>query len=160
MIRAWWLLGVALAHPTAVTIAEAEHRDGRLEIAFQVAVHDLRAAAGELDEPRVAAWLADHFYVEVDGKRTPHRWVGMEAQLHDAWLYFEIPLPKLEGATLYCRAFFEQAPTQVNTVNLKVGGALRTLTFTASGPGLPLKARPARAAPPGSRGPPSPPPPP
>ena len=133
-------VGTATAHPAHVAYAEVHHRPARgvLEVALYATIHDLEAALSRqakrdvfLDETagkKLPAYLADTFVVTgADGKPRPVRWVGHEAKVHDAWLYFEVPLRSTDGAHLRFATLFELSPLQVNTARL----GDRTLTFTA-----------------------------
>jgi hypothetical protein len=135
-----------------VTLAEAEYNveTARLEVALQVSPLDLQRALSlhldrrvDLDrEPElerfVVGYLRKVFTVfDAEGREAPVHWVGMQLDLRDAWLYFEVELPAgIEGAVISNRTFFELEERQVNTVNLRLpspddsGTELRTLQFT------------------------------
>ena len=139
--------GIASAHPCHASIAEAEWnaKTGRLEIAMQVNPVDLEQALRRLAERPIdldkskgidrliQKYLARSFFVkEPDGKQAKLIWVGYEADLKDAWLYFEVPLKKgPENVTFGSAFFLELLPDQANTINFRVGKLRKSLTFTA-----------------------------
>lgn len=131
----------AVAHPVWATFAEAHYRAERgvLEIALKVTIHDLEHAlskrtgkpvkyddAGGTDAA-IHAWVDEVFVVE-HGKaeRLRSKWVGQEAKVHDAWLYFEVAVPKgAERVRITQRAFFDLNAKQVNTVTVQGWGGAR-----------------------------------
>ncbi|MFN3202868.1 MAG: DUF6702 family protein [Bradymonadia bacterium] len=147
-----WGLQSASAHPIYATLGEAEFNpeSHSLEVALKVSVHDLEQAIGQrsgkvisIDAPgasaQVAAYLAETFVISEGSTPRPIKWVGLEAEITSAWLYFEVPLPQgVSGVTLAHRIFFEQAPLQLNTLNVKINGRLSTLVFTPEQPKSPL----------------------
>ncbi len=135
------LAGSAAAHPSHVALAEVHHRPARgvLEVAFYASLHDLEAVLPKLDDAHAAAYFANTFVVTgADGKARPLRWVGIEAKVHEAWLYFEVPLAALPGSRLRCTVLFEGSTKQVDTVNLHAGGVVRSLLFTPQADEQPL----------------------
>lgn len=167
LLAAWlWSLS-ASAHPVYASLGEAElnRESGHLEIALRVSTHDLEQAlaarAGKVialeapgAEAQIAAYVGEVFQIrDAAGARRPIEWVGLEAEITHGWLYFQVSLPagKLGGVTVSHRAFFEQSPQQINTLNVTVDGALRTLVFTPSTPTAslwaPAKPAPARSIP-------------
>lgn len=144
----------ARAHPFHVTIAEAEHnlQAKTLEVALRVNSIDLEAILSQranrkvdLDETKdvdamIVAYLNETFRVETSAK-TPLKlkWVGKEAEVKTAWLYFELSVPNgIDGLRISNRVFFELEPDQTNTVNLKRGKERASLRFTRQTPWLDL----------------------
>jgi len=140
------LSGQVLAHPRHVSIAEAEWnaKTQRLEIALKVNPLDLeqalrRASNRPIDLDKSAGidqlmqdYLARSFVVqEADGTRAKLIWVGHEADLKEAWLYFEVPLKNgPDNVRFGDGVFFELLPDQANTINFRVGSLRKSLTFT------------------------------
>lgn len=125
----------AAAHETHAALAEIEHVGGHLQVAFYTTLDDIRGAVPELTGDALSAYMARHFVVSAGGKPRPMKWVGHETKTHDAWLYFEIPLASMEGATLRCTALFERSARQVTTINLRAAQkTLATLVFTPGAP--------------------------
>lgn len=136
------LATTAAAHPTYIALAEVEHRGGALEVAFYAPTHDFESVLPKLEGAE--AYFREHFVVTgADGKVRPLKWVGHEEKVHDAWFYFEIPLAKLEGATLRCTVLLARSTKQVTTV--RVGK--RTLHFSSRAATHPLTGGPGGAAP-------------
>lgn len=135
----------ARAHKFYASLAQLDYNEETksLEVALRIFADDLELAltkrqghAVYLDKtPNVAkairAYLQDRFEVRGrDGKVKELKWVGMEAQVDSAWLYFEIPVAEgLDGAQLRNRILLEQYPEQVNTTILKTGGKQRDFIF-------------------------------
>ncbi len=98
------LNSVASAHPfhSSTTEIEWNKATGRFEVAMRLRIADtedaLSAAAGrrvslESDDEAVRLlqeYLKQHFSVtRTSGQQCLLHWVGMELELHDAWVYFE-----------------------------------------------------------------------
>jgi hypothetical protein len=61
------------------------------------------------------------------------RWVGMTADAERVMVYQESADAALEGrAAIHDAVLIDFLPDQVNTVNLNVGNAVRTLTFNTN----------------------------
>ncbi len=133
------LLSVAWAHPSYVSLAEAEHRAGKLEVSLQLTLHDLQRVLHPkpVTEAAAADYLRKSFVVKVGSKTAAVEWVGWAPGAQQAWLYFALPVARLEGATLSYTLFLDE-PLQVNTLNLKQGRARATLIFTPSTSTQPL----------------------
>lgn len=144
---ALWLGGAALAHPRHASIADAEWNaeTGRLEVALRVNAVDLEQALRRISQRPVDLdtsagldrlmqdYLARSFVVkDSSGKRAGLIWVGYEADLKEAWLYFEVPLEKgPDNVTFADGVFFELLPDQANTINFRMGKQRKSLTCTA-----------------------------
>ena len=81
------------------------------------------------------AYLRDTFQLQsARGVRATLTWVGMDAGVDSAWLYFEAKLPGgLSGARLSDQYFFDLFDDQVNVVNLRDGDNKQSLTFERGG---------------------------
>ncbi|MDP2138983.1 MAG: hypothetical protein Q8J74_14120 [Candidatus Didemnitutus sp.] len=146
------VLTTASAHPTHVSLAEADYnRDTqRLEIAVTVFADDLLLAlrrptaapasftttpAAELDA-LIRAYLGANFHVRAnDGSAQTLHWVGRELDQDDGeqrlWLYFESPLPGgPDGVRLHHGLLHDTIPQQRNTVAVRDGARRTTLVFT------------------------------
>ncbi len=127
---------LAEAHPFHVTLAQADYNaeTAHLEVALKVWPPDLqRALERRLDrdvdldrdpdiERQIAGYTAEVFRVRTaHGDPVPLEWVGMELDLRDGWLYFELSIPGgPSGIEISNRAFFELEVDQVNTVNVRI----------------------------------------
>ena len=82
-------------------------------------------------EERVAAYVADTFQLKTaSGDPVKISWVGMDAGVDSAWLYFEARLPaNAEGVQLRSRFLFDLFDDQINLVNLKSNGRRTALRF-------------------------------
>ena len=82
-------------------------------------------------EERVAAYVADTFQLTTAaGEPIKISWVGMDAGVDSAWLYFEARLPAgVDGVQLRSRFLFDLFDDQINLVNLKSGGKRTALRF-------------------------------
>lgn len=82
-------------------------------------------------EERVAAYVAETFRVRTaGGDPVKISWVGMDAGVDSAWLYFEARLPANPGAVRVRNRFlFDLFDDQINLVNLKSGGERIALRF-------------------------------
>jgi hypothetical protein len=87
-------------------------------------------------EERVAAYVAETFLIRT-GRGDPVKisWVGMDAGVDSAWLYFEARVPA--GASdlrLSNRLLFDLFDDQINLVNLKTAGGRAALRFERGKP--------------------------
>ena len=146
----------ALAHRFHVSLSEIEFdpETGRLEVALQVHPEHLEVAlakengrgrvrldsTGNVDR-LIVRYLSTHFVLtDSHGERRRLRWVGKEVEVQSAWLYFEFTLPcGPAGARLENRVLVEPGNKQVNTVNLRIGKARSSQTFTEKEPRALLK---------------------
>lgn len=136
------------SHPVAATLGEAHWRpaQGTLEVAIRVPTHDLVDALarrgvdlfGPGGEAGAQRYVSETIEVHTPSGRQAIRWVGLEDDPTESWIYFEVPLASLAGTTLSHRLFFEQAPTQVNTLNLHDGPRAWTLVFSTQHPTHPV----------------------
>ncbi len=136
----------AAAHPSHVSIAEAEYnpQSKHLEVALRVHPSDLERALRirtkkrvDLDKTKnidalITAYLQDVFQIKAsDGKEAQIKWVGKEISLKWGWLYFEVPVKEgLDKVKFSNQIFFELIPDQTNTILLKEGKRKSTLQFT------------------------------
>lgn len=145
----------AMAHPFHVSLAEMEFNQeaNAIEVALRVFPDDLelalREASGD-DElvleraenlaALVAEYLREAFVLtRAAGDAAPLRWVGLELNVKEAWLYFELLAPgELDGVSLTNRLFFEVRPSQINSVVLSIANEVRSLSFTLADPTQPL----------------------
>ena len=82
-------------------------------------------------EERVAAYVAETFRVRTPGgDPVKISWVGMDAGVDSAWLYFEVRLPPgTESLGLSNRLLFDLFDDQINLVNLKTKDRRTALRF-------------------------------
>ncbi|HYP52975.1 MAG TPA: DUF6702 family protein, partial [Pyrinomonadaceae bacterium] len=82
-------------------------------------------------EERVAAYVAETFRVRTtSGDPVKISWVGMDAGVDSAWLYFEARLPAgAESFGLSNRLLFDLFDDQINLVNLKANDKRTALRF-------------------------------
>ena len=154
------------AHPWHETYAELDLREARglFEVALRVDALELEQAVGrrtgerlsiddrDAFEPHLAAYLRATFLVRSEGGSwSEPKWVGYEAELRDAWLYFELPLPPGPGPLwLSNEILFERNAFQSNQLWIRAEdfGALLVCETRApwaelSGVDLPPPPRPA-----------------
>ncbi len=162
-------LNAAHPYHVSLTEIEWNPDTGRIEVAMWVWPADLeKALAKKLGHPvdldtekdldkKLADLLADHFSASqpapkkenVNAKSkakrpaaTPRslRWVGHEADLKQAWLYFEIKdVDPKSPLTLSNRLFFDLNEDQLNQLNAKLGATTERMTFTSSAPSQQFK---------------------
>ena len=82
-------------------------------------------------EPLLVAYLQETFQLKnARGEFVKLSWVGMDAGVDSAWLYFEAAMPEgPAGAQLRNGFLFDLYDDQVNLVNVKQGERKRALTF-------------------------------
>ena len=136
---------VASAHKFHTSFTEAEYnaKEASLQITLRTFPDDLEIILGKrsgksvrLDrkqetEPLLIAYLQETFQLKnAKGETLKLSWVGMEAGVDSAWLYFEAPMPEgFTGMQLRNGFLFDLYDDQVNLVNVKQGARKRALTF-------------------------------
>jgi hypothetical protein len=135
----------AAAHKFHTSFTEAHYnaKEGSLEITLRTFPDDLenilgrrRGKAVRLDrkkeaEPLLAAYLQETFQLKnARGEAVKLSWVGMDAGVDSAWLYFEARMPEgTAGVQLRNQFMFDLYDDQINIVNVKQDGKKRAITF-------------------------------
>lgn len=114
-------------------------RTQSLEIAHRFFVADVeRALSLSADkemqdaQKQMEAYVNQHFQLlSASGELVKPKWVGMESDVHDVWIYQEIPLAEVEGKSFKVRQsmLMEIERDQVNTLNLTRAGNTETFTL-------------------------------
>jgi hypothetical protein len=139
----------ASAHKFHTSFAEADYNteNKSLEITLRTFPDDLASAvrkrAGKpvsFDDKkafgeRVLAYLQETFQLKTArGQAVKLSWVGMDAGVDSAWLYFEAQLPEgVEGAQLSQQFLCDLYDDQINLVNVKSGARKTELRFERGG---------------------------
>ena len=140
----------ATAHKFHTSFTEASYNaeTGVLEVSLRTFPDDLEAAVARRPRPaaaatkarrdrkkefeeRVAAYVAETFRLRTaGGESIKIRWVGMDAGVDSAFLYFEAALPGgLEGVVLGNTFLSDLYADQINLVNLRAGASKASLRF-------------------------------
>ncbi len=151
------------AHPGHYSIAEVEWnaKSDRFEVALRVPLAELEdAVANRLKrrvslehskerEKHIIEYLRDHVSITRAADRASRiHWVGMELELHDAWLYFEIEsvagelgepatttaAVPADQITIRNTMLQELHPKQLNLMNLRTASGVQSVTLTADNP--------------------------
>ncbi|HIE97584.1 MAG TPA: hypothetical protein EYG03_08335 [Planctomycetes bacterium] len=121
----------AEAHSSHTSVTEAEWNENsqRFEIAMKLRIADLQDAISAKQGKRmrlhtgspaaaILEYLTENFCVTfTENQECRLRWVGMELELHDVWLYFEAE-PVAEGRNT---AFFSEQNAGQSAMPQKVG---------------------------------------
>jgi hypothetical protein len=153
LATAFTLAALALHAPTAeahkfhTSFAEVNHNAeaGTLEVTLRTFPDDLEAAVRRRApampsaakdqkkefEERVAAYVAETFQLKTaGGDPVKISWIGIDAGVDSAWLYFEARLPAgADGLQLRSQFLFDLFDDQINLVNLKSNGKRTALRF-------------------------------
>lgn len=137
------------AHKFHTSFAEADYNaeTKSLEITLRTFPDDLESAIRKRGGKRVSpddkkafgaqvfAYLQETFRVRTArGQAAKLSWVGMDAGVDSAWLYFEAALPEgVEGAQLSQQFLCDLYDDQINLVNVKSGGRKVELRFERGG---------------------------
>ena len=138
-------LVTAAAHKFHTSFTEAEYSapERSLQITLRTFPDDLEnilsrrsGKAVRLDrkkeaEPLLVAYLRETFQLKnAKGEAVKLTWVGMDAGVDSAWLYFEAHLPEgPAGVRLRNQFMFDLYDDQINLVNVKQDGKKHALTF-------------------------------
>lgn len=136
----------ATAHraKAALTSVVWNERTGLLEITHRLHVHDAREALArvtDLEQPdlgslearaRLALYVEKHFgLAEPGGDALALELVGAELDGDHVFVFQEAALESPPGALeVRCDFLQEVFPSQLNTVNVEIGGPVRTLVFS------------------------------
>jgi hypothetical protein len=136
---------VATAHKFHTSFTEADYNapERSLQITLRTFPDDLenilsrrRGKAVRLDqkkeaEPLLVAYLQETFQLKnAKGEIVKLSWVGMDAGVDSAWLYFEAHLPEgCAGVQLRNQFMFDLYDDQINLVNVKQDNKKNALTF-------------------------------
>ncbi|WGL17668.1 hypothetical protein PVT68_05080 [Microbulbifer bruguierae] len=114
-------------------------RTQTLEISHRFFVADIEralqlSASKEMKDAKAQAesYVNEHFQIQLaDGSLLKPTWVGMESDVHDVWIYQEIPLAEVEGKQFQVRQsmLMEIERDQVNTLNLTRDGKTESFTL-------------------------------
>lgn len=145
-LGAFGFAGIARADGAhaAFTVIEHNERAGTLEVIHRLMVLDLEIAltarTGQTirieDTPNledlVKDYLSDYFSITTaQGEVIDLNWIGAEQMFNSVFAYQEAPMPEnLSGITIANQILTETHPSQLNTVNVTVGGRTRTRMFT------------------------------
>jgi hypothetical protein len=137
------------AHKFHTSFAEADYNaeTKSLEITLRTFPDDLENAIRKRGGKRVSpddkkafgaqvfAYLQEAFQVKTaKGEAAKLSWVGMDAGVDSAWLYFEAALPEgVEGAQLSQQFLCDLYDDQINLVSVKSGGRKVELRFERGG---------------------------
>jgi hypothetical protein len=135
----------AAAHKFHTSFTEADYNaaERSLQITLRTFPDDLEKILGRrrgkpvrLDrkqeaEPLLVAYLQETFQLKnAQGEAVKLSWVGMDAGIDSAWLYFEARLPEgTAGASLRNQFMFDLYDDQINLVNVKQHDRKHALTF-------------------------------
>ena len=135
----------AAAHKFHTSFTEADYnaKEASLQITLRTFPDDLETILTKrngksvrLDqkkeaEPLLVAYLQESFQLKnAKGEIVKLSWVGMDAGVDSAWLYFEAPMPEgFAGAQLRNQFLFDLYEDQINLVNVKQDERKRALTF-------------------------------
>jgi len=137
------LLAAAQAHAHryhfGITELAVNERTGSLEISHRFFVADMEralslSASKEMKDAReqMESYVNERFQIRgEDGKVLNPQWVGMESDVHDVWIYQEIPLVQVAGKKLQVRQsmLMEIERDQVNTLNVTRNGETESFTL-------------------------------
>ena len=105
--------GTALAHKSHTSVAEVEWnpKSQRFEVAMRLHIADLEDAISFMKNERfrlegnpsaakeLSKYVSEHFTIQTQAVETSRlHWVGMELELHEAWIYFEVELQQTNSA--------------------------------------------------------------
>lgn len=122
-----------------ITEFSVNERTQTLEISHRFFVADVeRALSLSADkemkdaQKQMEAYVNQHFQLKSEaGAVVKPSWVGMESDVHDVWIYQEIPLKNVQGKSFVVRQsmLMEIERDQVNTLNLTRDGSTQSFTL-------------------------------
>lgn len=136
--------GASFAHRFNIGLAELSFnaRSGSVEVVHTYMSHDIDAMlalahkrpldlALAADEALLREYLESRFHLlGADGKRLTLKWVGVSLSSESVMVYQELEgAPLAAVAQVHNQVLVEFLPRQVNTVNIRQDGQIKTLTF-------------------------------
>ena len=117
-------------------------KTGSTEIVHTYMAHDVEALLSELyqrqfdlsrpeDEAILRKYVEKQFFIQAaDKSRLPIHWVGLTVDVDNVVIYQEIEhTPLARAAVVHNEVLTDFIPDQVNTLNLKQAGAIRSFMF-------------------------------
>ncbi|MES2150581.1 MAG: DUF6702 family protein [Pseudomonadota bacterium] len=138
------MAAVAPAHQfhAGITDISYNERTGSIEVVHTYMAHDIELLLTNLyqrqfdltdpqDEAILRKYIEKQFYIlGRDKARLPLRWIGLTIDAESVVIYQEIEKTPLAGAVrIHDAVIVDFIADQSNTVNLKQGGAIRSLVF-------------------------------
>lgn len=139
---------VMAPHDYFMSICTIRHNAGEkiLQITWRMTTHDIEHALlaeakgenlkfGTDKEPvfadsLLAAYLAKHFRLEMDGKPLVVRYLGKEVEMEDMYCYLQVDgVNELHPITVSCSLLFDVFDEQQNVVHLETKGSTVTHDF-------------------------------
>lgn len=156
VLMAALFMGVAFAHKQKAAVTEVMFniRSGTIEIAHRFIIHDAEHAISEvagdrrdlINDPEAqqlfAEYVASHFDLSLNDRPSEVTLLGAEVEGGHIWVYQEAPAPIfVTRIALSQSALTEVWTGQINTVNVRTGDVVQTLTFSSDAglKTLPLK---------------------
>lgn len=142
------LMPVAWAHPQKASLTDVtlNTRTQSVEIVHRFVLHDAEqavqrlngAGASLLDDPAqleaFALYVAERVTASTDAGPVELTLLGGEIDDGYVWIYQETGIqPALNSLKLNSKALLDVFPTQQNTVNIRIGGTVRSQTFSNGG---------------------------
>jgi hypothetical protein len=141
------ICAAAPAHRFHAGITDISHnaRTGSLEVVHTFMAHDVEALLANLyqrqfdlldpdDQAVLRKYVEKQFWLaDKDGRRLSLNWVGVTVDTDSVTIFQEAvqtPVEKVEA--IHDAVLSDFLPDQMNTVNLTVGGSLRTFGFSSS----------------------------
>jgi hypothetical protein len=138
-------------HAGLTDISFNEHT-GSTEVVHTLMTHDVEALLANLygrpfdlsdpdDQAALRKYVEKQFWLSGDdGQRLPLNWVGIQADTDNVLVFQEAAhTPSARVAAIHDAVLADFLSDQVNTVNLTVGGKLRTFGFTSGRPELSVR---------------------
>lgn len=142
------LTPIAWAHPQKASLTDVtlNARTESVEVVHRFVLHDAEqavqrlngAGASLLDDPdqleAFALYVAERVIASTDAGSVELTLLGGEIDDGYVWIYQETGIqPALNSLKLTSKALFDVFPTQQNTVNVRIGGTVRSQTFSNGG---------------------------
>ena len=125
-----------------ITDIAFNQKTGSIEVIHTLMAHDVEGLLTNLyqrqfdlsqpeDEAVLRRYVEKQFYLlDADKRRLPLRWVGLSIDVERVVIYQEIEkTPLATAVVLHNDVLSDFLPDQSNTVNVKSGGEIKTLTF-------------------------------
>lgn len=131
---------LGILHPFFISVIDITHnpKEAAVEISVRIFTDDLektlqKFSGSKIDlinpsnkafvEKQVAAYLADHIVLKVNGKGVGMQYLGYEIQQESTWSYFEIKgIQELKKIEIDCSLLHDFEKKQVNMIHVKSKG--------------------------------------
>lgn len=132
-----------LAHDFYVSVTEVDFKNNSLQITMKVFINDLEEALklqgkpklnlgepneNELSKEYIKQYLLPRFYLKVNDKLKPYKYVGQEVEDDAVWIYLEFSgIENIKSLEIMNSIITEKYDSQTNLIHTNINGVNKSL---------------------------------